>query len=268
MRNTTLSVFSILILWLLMSNASGVPQAVTKAPGEANHNSCASCHTPAGNYNTSISLDVLDADSALVTQYQPGQTYTVKIKVTATNNPKAFGFQMACLDSLTNTDMGVWSALGDKVKQQTLNVGGKPRKYLVQSSPKTTGIFTASWKAPATDVGKIKFYYAGLAINQNGNTNGDNHQVGQSTLRSPASSSSSDQLATSSILFPNPVNNWCRVSNVQTHRLIFTDMSGKQYSFSCEDGLCQNLDPLPTGTYIADGRNAYGNLLWRTKVVK
>ena len=96
-------------MWFLMSNASGVPQAVTKAPGEANHNSCATCHDVKGNFEPSIALDVMKSDSTLVNTYNPGETYIVRIKVSATNNPKAYGFQMSSLDSLTNSDMGVWS---------------------------------------------------------------------------------------------------------------------------------------------------------------
>jgi hypothetical protein len=268
MKHSLIVSLGFLSIWLLLSNASGVPQAVTKAPGEANHNSCASCHNPSGNYVTSISLDILNADSMLVSQYQPGQTYTVKVKVSATNNPKSFGFQMACLDSLTNTDMGVWSALGDKVKQQTLNVGGKPRKYLVQSSPKASGVFTASWKAPAIDVGKIKFYFAGLAINQNGNTSGDNNQFGQRTLFGPSSSSLSYEPEQTNVLYPNPITNWCNVSNKETRLVIFADMTGRQFSFQCQDGLVQGLDALPLGTYSVEGKGITGNLLWRSKVFK
>ena len=61
-------------MWFLMSNASGVPQAVTKAPGEATHNSCATCHDVKGNFEPSIALDVMKSDSTVINAYTPGET--------------------------------------------------------------------------------------------------------------------------------------------------------------------------------------------------
>lgn len=56
----------------------------------------------------------MNTDSTLTDTYNPGESYIVRIRVSATNNPKAYGFQMASLDSLTNGDMGLWSGLGEK----------------------------------------------------------------------------------------------------------------------------------------------------------
>lgn len=268
MRNTFFVLGALLAVWILVSNASGVPQAVTKAPGEANHNSCASCHTPGGNYNTNVSLEVLGTDSMAVTRYQPGQNYIIRVKVTATNNPKAYGFQLACLDSLTNTDYGVWSGLGEKVKQQTLNVGGKQRKYLVQSSPKTNGTFTANWKAPASDVGKMKFYFTGLAVNLNGNTGGDNNKFGQFSLLGPVSSVGEHNLAQQSPFYPNPLEDICHVRDEETRTIRWTDASGCRFDLPCQRNSPADVSAIPSGIYHIQGIAANGRIVWSSLALK
>jgi hypothetical protein len=235
---------------LLLANGSGVPQAVTKAPGEVSHNSCATCHTPVGNYVPTIGLEVLGQDLVKTDNYVPGQSYTVRVKVAGTNNPKSYGFQMACLDSLTNSDRGIWSDLGANVKQQNLTVQQKQRKYLVQSSPKSDGIFTAKWKAPDTNVGPIKFYFAGLAVNLTGNTNGDNNVIGQFTLKSPASSSQDNiAISTEPTLFPNPSNGSVSINSPEVAYVIFHSLLGTTDIIQIQNHEL-SLETLKIGTYI------------------
>lgn len=187
------------ILFLFLSNSSGVPQAVTKAPGESGQN-CGACHS-GGNFNSAITLTVKDTDGNVVNSYKPGQNYQLEVKVTGQNNPRSFGFQMVSLSDSGNKDMGNWSDLGQRVKSITL----LQRKYLVQSSAKMDGIFTATWKAPSADTSNISFYYSGLAINLNGNTNGDSPVSGKLTLTPGSTSTQSDDNLLSIVLYPNPV---------------------------------------------------------------
>lgn len=234
---------------MLIANAGGVPQAVTKAPGEANHNSCATCHTPAGNYNPTITLDVLKSDSTKVTKYVPGETYIVKLTVKGTNAPKAYGFQMVSLDSLNNNDQGIWSQLGDRVKQQNLTVQGKARKYLVQSGAKTNGIFTANWKAPATNIGKIKFYFTGLAVNGTGNTNGDSNVFGQISLEAEGTSSANQITDFNTKVYPNPTIDILHLEDVDADFIKVSALTGQQYMLPVE-GKKSNLSILPSGVYV------------------
>lgn len=254
---------------VLMSNSDGVPQAVTKAPGEANHNSCATCHDVKGNFEPSIALDIMTSDSTLVNSYNPGETYIVRVRVSATNNPKAYGFQMSSLDSLTNSDKGVWSGFGEKVKQQTLFVQQKQRKYLVQSSPKTNGIFTANWKAPATDVGKVKFYFTGLAVNQNGNTNGDNNVFSQLTLNSPSTSSYNVPEWENDIdFYPNPALNLITISEESVSSVTVIGLSGS-FAYNL-DGMNKTLDisNLANGLYVVVLKDKTGSILLVRKFIK
>jgi hypothetical protein len=256
-------------MWFLMSNASGVPQAVTKAPGEANHNSCATCHDVKGNFEPSIALDVMKSDSTIVNTYNPGETYIVRVKVSATNNPKAYGFQMSSLDSLTNSDMGVWSGFGEKVKQQTLVIQQKQRKYLVQSSPKTNGVFIANWKAPASDIGKIKFYFAGLAINQNGNTNGDNNVFGQLTLNSPATSSVvGADLRGDITIFPNPAQNLVYISNTSVASVSVIGLSGTSFYSVNDVEKTLDISHLTNGFYVIVLKDKAGKILKTQRLIK
>lgn len=233
---------------ILVSNSGGVPQAVTKAPGEANHNSCATCHTPAGSYVPTVKLDVMQTDSTIVTSYVPGQTYIVRLKVSGTNSPKSYGFQLACLDSLTNVDQGIWTQLGPNVKQQNLTVLQKPRKYLGQSSPRANGIFTARWTAPATDLGKIKFYFTGLAVNLNGNTNGDNNITGQLTLKGPATSPTDEQEDNSVFVYPNPATDVLFIPGYSGKIDVSGTATGTGYNLYAVDGKA-DISCLPAGLY-------------------
>lgn len=262
------SVFMLAGMVVILANSGGVPQAVSKAPGEANHNSCATCHTPSGSFNTSISMHVLNAQMDTVSSYLPNETYTVNVQVSATNNPKAFGFQMVALDSLTNTDMGNWGTLGERVKKQNLTVGGKQRVYLVQSSPKTNGAFTVQWKAPASDKGKIKFYMAGLAINQNGNTSGDNNKVGTFTLNSPMSSSTFEDRPQSIICYPNPATDFIHFTNPGVTTAEIISISGVPVKTITVAGSCADISSLSPGYYLMRLRNKNQQVLGTSSFIK
>jgi hypothetical protein len=158
---------------LLMSNRSGVPQAVTLAPGEPANKTCNACHS-GGNYDATIETTLLNLDSTVATTYVPNQKYIVRVSMAGKNNPKSFGFQMVALTKSDNKDMGKWSSLGPNVK----NAEHLSRKYLVQSAPRADGKFYAQWTAPSTNLGPIKFYYSGLAVNLTGSTSGDSPMNG------------------------------------------------------------------------------------------
>jgi hypothetical protein len=165
--------------------------------------------------------------------------------------------------------MGVWSGFGEKVKQQTLVIQQKQRKYLVQSSPKTNGVFIANWKAPATDIGKIKFYFAGLAINQNGNTNGDNNVFGQLTLNSPSTSSYNEPERANDIkLYPNPAHDYISISHEAVESVTMIGLAGS-FAYNM-DGVNKTLDisNLANGFYVAILKDKNGNILLVRKFIK
>jgi hypothetical protein len=251
---------------VLLSNAGGVPQGVTQSPGEATHNSCATCHISVGNYIPAVALEVTDSNQSPVTTYIPGQTYSLKLKVSAQNNPKSFGFQMVSLDSLTITDRGNWLDLGEKVRVQNLTIKQKPRKYLVQSAPKADGTFVTKWKAPDTDIGPIKFYYVGLAVNLDGDTDGDNHATGNFSLHSPTSALDDDNNSDVFEIYPNPADEIIHVPTITSEAQI-TGMDGKSQIIPSKNGQI-NVCKLEQGAYVVRCFDQNGRTIICKSIIK
>lgn len=238
-------------LFMLLSNATGVPQAVSKAPGESNHNSCGTCHSPGNNFNPEINLVLLDQDSNAVSQYIPGQVYTAAVTVSGTNSPRGFGFQMTCLDSITLSDQGVWSDFGDRVRQINLRPLGNNRRYVTQSGVSSTGIFTMKWTAPMEDIGPVTFYYTGLAVNLNRTTTGDDNVFDSKTFYPAGSSSVSTVSSPSVILTPNPVRDEIRIENMPDEaRIMIISTSGTTYHNNLSNNGTSDVSGLPSGVYI------------------
>ncbi|MBC7885886.1 MAG: T9SS type A sorting domain-containing protein [Saprospiraceae bacterium] len=253
----------------LLSNSSGVPQAVSNAPGEANDKSCRNCHLQGVNFNPSITLDVMNPDSTIVHAYEPGNNYIVRVRVSGSNNPKSYGFQMVSLTSADTTDMGSWSGLGEKVKQISLTVKGKVRKYLEQSAPKVNGIFTANWKAPSTDRGNIVFYFAGLAVNLNGGDTGDHNVTNNLTLMSPSTSGNSDtDISLRNVIYPNPVYNAISIKNSAVHITSFLNISGQEVMQIIDATENIDVSHLTSGLYFAVFKNAAGVVTGTQKFIK
>jgi hypothetical protein len=235
--------------FFLISNSGGVPQAVTQAPGESGKN-CGACHS-GGIYNPTLQLTVRDSQQNFVTKYKPNRTYFLELVVAGENNPKSFGFQMVALSETGNKDMGLWSDLGQRVKNQTL----LQRKYLVQSAPKTDGIFTMKWKAPSTDVGNIKFYYSGLAVNQTGNENGDSPISDQLTLFSSGTTNTNEDGSENLFsVYPNPVSDVLTISSpVGVTALKVLNLAGQTILIQRESGNnIINVKDLKSGSYIIE----------------
>ncbi len=255
--------------WSLMSNSSGVPQGVTGSPAEASHNSCGTCHDSPSNYVPSVSLQILNQNQNVVTTYKPGESYTLRVQVSATNNPKSFGFQLSTLDLATNTDQGAWSQFGDRVKQLNLTIQQKERKYIVQSSPKENGLFTATWKAPASDKGAISFYYAGLAVNLNGSNSGDTHVTGQLTLQSQSTSSSDDLDSNNKIcIFPNPTRDVINLNSEDILSVKILDIIGRNVSINMVENGKIDISHLNPGMYYLTIKDNIGFLKGKHTIIK
>jgi hypothetical protein len=266
MRNFLLSVlFFSSVLFLFLSNSSGVPQAVTKAPGESGFN-CGACHS-GGNYNAQIQLDVKDTSGNIIQQYLPDEIYNMEVTVSGVNNPRSFGFQMVSLANADNKDVGIWSDLGQRVKTITL----LQRKYVVQSSPKQDGVFTMKWKAPATDIGSVSFYFSGMAVNLNGNVNGDSPVSGKLTLPSPSTSSSAEIVFEKPlVIYPNPVRESLFLAeNPLVSSYIIYDVSGKTVRKGSEimsEGVY--VQDLPPGLYFLETTSGSAGKIQRNSFMK
>lgn len=141
----------------------------TGAPGES---SCTGCH--GGTANTGPgSLTLVLSDTTLC--YVPGETFDATVVMRQIGREK-FGFVGLALKDAGNTTIGTFT-IDDVVRTRTYNDG--PRKYVshtpcgADATPPDSLSWTFHWKAPATNVGNITLYLAGLAANHNHALSGD-----------------------------------------------------------------------------------------------
>ncbi len=163
--------------YIFMGNSSGRALAAndgnTGAPGEGGL-TCASCHNGGAFGTLSEVLEIRDAGGNLVTEYIPGNTYTLTLAVSASmGTPAGYGFQMTELEDAGNTNSGTWQNLGANV--QTANAGNVGGRVYIEHGNGTSasGTFTAEWVAPAAGTGSVTFYYTGNAVDGTGGTAND-----------------------------------------------------------------------------------------------
>lgn len=150
---------------------SGPPPGYSGAPSEAN---CTSCH--GGTVNTGTAQIAITIGDNL-TQYVPGETYPVVVTISE-GTLMRFGFEMTA----TNGD-GAGAGVFAKIDNSTIVTAGSGqfagRSYITHSNQgsgaSSTGkrIWNFNWKAPATNVGTVKFYLATIGANNNGQNSGD-----------------------------------------------------------------------------------------------
>lgn len=258
--------------FLFLSNAGGrassQSEGNTGAPNDngMNNRTCQTCHNN-GTFGVTPVLEVTDAGGTVVTDnFNPGETYNVKMTVDATGTPAGYGFQITSLNAAQGSDgapVNTWANVGGNVQVATLGSG---RQYAEHSALSASNEFTMEWTAPAN--GTVTFYYGGNATNDNGNTMGDNAIMGSMSLDSNPDAINELERVVKLDIFPNPVNDVLNLrTNAQTsdaYDLQLFDQNGKQISnerFMIPSG--ENIAPinvanLPTGIYnliLSDGQN-------------
>ncbi len=227
--------FALMVLFVSLQSRSNGPGGtanlqVTGAPGSGgSQGTCANtgCHV-AGSFSPTASIELLDG-SEVVTAYQPGKTYNVKVSINAGNgNPARYGFQAVALNG-TNNQSGTWGNVG--VGRQKVTLGG--REYVEHSSPSTSSSFELEWVAPNAGTGNVTFYSAGIASNNNGGTSGDGTARTSLTVAEDNVSSviESDDQSTLLKVWPNPVAEVLNleVNNLKAgeHQVNIFDVAGK-----------------------------------------
>ena len=167
--STLIIVISIVVLFSYFTkparaSSDGPPTGRTGAPGES---TCTSCHSASGQTGQ---FNIVPP-----TVYVPGQTYSVQVhNVTSDSSRSSWGFELTSLTS-SNTAAGTFANTTAFTRVRAAN----GRNYVEQNSagcfPGQTGgsTWTFNWTAPATDVGPITFYAAGLHANNDGEDTGD-----------------------------------------------------------------------------------------------
>lgn len=218
--------------FLLLSNSggTGATQQTDRTGSPLSPGICSECHG-GGSFAPSVEARLLK-NNAVVTQYTPGEDYTFRLTITATNGtPARYGFMAVALRS-NNTNAGTWDS--PPAGTRTITING--REYFEQSSPRTANSFDIKWKAPAAGSGLVRFYAAGNAVNGNGSTSGDAAaQLPEALVISERSTSAAfgvKELEASMLAYPNPVNEQLNlnieVKEIGRYFLSIYDMTGKE----------------------------------------
>ncbi|MFK7773669.1 MAG: choice-of-anchor V domain-containing protein [Saprospiraceae bacterium] len=258
--------------FLFLSNAGGrassQSEGNTAAPNDngMGNRTCQTCHNN-GSFGVTPTLEITNAAGTVITDnFDPGETYNVKMTVDATGSPAGYGFQIVALNAAAGADgtpVNTWANGSANVQVATLGTG---RQYAEQSALSSSNEFTMEWTAPAD--GTVTFYYGGNATNDNGNTNGDNAIMGSMSLDANPNSINELEKILALDIFPNPVSDVLNLrTNAQTtdtYDLQLFDQNGRQVSterLMIPSG--ENIAPievtnLPMGIYnliLSDGKN-------------
>lgn len=150
------------------ASINGAPAARTGAPGEQ---TCTDCH----NAGTNTGVFNVVAPSG----YVPGQTYTIQVQHATTDTTRrSWGFELIPLTS-GNAMAGTVANLNTNTRVRVSGV----KSYVTQTSAGTfsgqtlSAGWSFSWTAPATNVGNVTLYAAGLQADDSGDESGDQTYV-------------------------------------------------------------------------------------------
>ncbi len=199
LRNLLIGLSFIVVLTSAIMNASGPPGGYSNAPSESN---CTSCHTSSLITSGTLWNGVRLENNFTGNGYIPDSTYNLMVSFKQSGKVK-WGFQVTVLDA-NNAPVGTLNASGSRDQKVTATVGSATRQYIEHTSTGNQSVATDStnwpftWKAPSTNVGKVKFYVVVMAANNNSSDDaGDivyakTFEVSPSTLLPTADASSSN----------------------------------------------------------------------------
>lgn len=132
---------------------------VTGAPGE---NTCNFCHTSFPNNSGGNAFNINFNNG--YNFYTPGTTYNITVSLGGSLSNK-YGFQMTSLKSSDDKISGKFfpTANTDTFYLQVSTTNTNKRRYIEHNQNNTSGSWTFQWQAPASNVGNIKLYGAGVA---------------------------------------------------------------------------------------------------------
>jgi hypothetical protein len=151
-----------------MANSGGAPTGYTGAPGEGN---CSGCHG-GNNVNESSVGSISVSTDIPSTGWQPNQSYTITVSVTASGKSK-FGFQSQVVNASTNnTRIGTVTA----GTSSQANVSGS-KTYLTHLNNSNTGTngrsWTYTWTAPSSTTNNARVYTSVVVADNANFSSGD-----------------------------------------------------------------------------------------------
>jgi hypothetical protein len=169
------SCFGLLLgAFLLMGNSGGATAggagARTGAPSEG---LCTNCHG-GGSFTPSISIQMLNGATP-ISSYTAGNSYTLRVQM---SGGSSYGAQATILRNSNNSTAGSLSSPSSGAAVRAFG----SRSYLEHSARSSTGLFTATWVAPAAGTGTVTIYGAGIVCNNLAGSGGDNGTNGSLVL--------------------------------------------------------------------------------------
>jgi len=179
-----------LVLILFVSGVAyakitGPDAGYTNAPGDLGN--CTSCHDTFHDPNVGPGSVRMTGVPAV---YTPGQEYTATV-IVQQNNRQNFGFQLTAIDQNGNRAGTLESIGSDTQVNEETGAGG--RQYIEHTEVGTFPNGPASrswlirWTAPSTDIGPIRFWFAGNAANGDRTNQNDYIYTSSSSSDSPTS---------------------------------------------------------------------------------
>jgi uncharacterized protein (TIGR03437 family) len=149
------------------ANSGGASPGLTGAPGEQ---TCTLCHSggPPGGVLTI---------EGLPQGYTAGQQIVVTVRLNQAGRG-SYGFQLTAIGNNNGQSAGTIELTEPQRTQLKNSVAGPQRVYIEQTASGKApssgqGLWTFRWTAPATSVGPVTFYVAGLATDGMNSTTGD-----------------------------------------------------------------------------------------------
>ena len=162
---------------------------------------CSSCHS-GSSLSSSVEVSLLDNGNA-ITEYTPGETYTLQVKVNG--NGTGFGFQSSVLAN--NTNAGSMSSAISANTQVSGNNGIYYAEHDGTASANGSYNFQVNWTAPTAGTGNVTIYASGLTVNKNSNTSGDGASNTSLIIAEGGTSAINHNSQSTLKLFPNPLDN-------------------------------------------------------------
>lgn len=253
---------------MLLSNSIGrgtsSGQGAAGAPGDGLTCSSGGCHGSAGPFAPDLQIS-LTQDGEQITEYRPGETYTLTVKVEATTGtPSRYGFQMTPVIDSDDSAAGSLTDISDNAKALTLN----DRTYLEHDGPSNVDEFSATWTAPAEGSGDITVYAAGIAANGNGGPSGDSGTLGSVTFTESDLSSlkvlTKDEMSFS----PNPANNFIIVDTKLNQSMVYNVLTidGAKVASGNLENKSIDVSNFQNGLYIVTVKSQ--DFIYRQKIYK
>lgn len=252
----------------LQSSSGGRAAAGSDNSGSPlSSSTCSACHGSASS-NTVVSVTLLDQSGNAVTEYIPGESYSIFVNVSNPNYSQ-YGAQAVILDTANNQAGTLDSVITANTQISTMN----NRSYWEHQGRSSTGNFTAAWTAPAAGTGTVTVYAMGNAVDASNSASGDAPSSPISISFTEVVSSSLVSLASESLqLWPNPSPNglyfFRQTSDAPLQLLRLFNSQGqlvRQQSIQGFEGQI-SLENEPSGIYFLELQTAKGR--WQRKLLR